>query len=229
MRLCLSIIFFFLVGSLQVSIAQNQTGSNLSQEDITALQEEIGLYDTKQVLRVKRFEPSNKSKSKDNRPRSSSGLFGSKILSLVNILVYILIGVFLIGMIILVLGDQKKNKKLKELAEAKEKELENIEDLDPDVEIENALKAGDYRKAIRMQFYKVLQRLDHKEIIEWKIDKTNREFYREISRKELKSSFRLLANIYEQIWYGDKHIDFETYSSLVKHYDLFHQLPLNAS
>lgn len=67
-----------------------------------------------------------------------------------------------------------------------------------------AAKANkDYRLAIRYYYLWLLKTYTDKEIIEWDIEKTNRDYANEIQRFETKSQFQYLSYLYDYIWYGE--------------------------
>ncbi len=61
----------------------------------------------------------------------------------------------------------------------------------------------DYRVAVRYYYLWLLKTYTDKEIIEWDIEKTNRDYANEIQRFETKSQFQYLSYLYDYIWYGE--------------------------
>lgn len=57
--------------------------------------------------------------------------------------------------------------------------------------IEEAIANRNYRFALRLNYLRSLKILSDKEIINWKIDKTNHEFIGEIKHSNLKSTFQI--------------------------------------
>ena len=49
----------------------------------------------------------------------------------------------------------------------------------------------------------MIKSLSDKELIKWKKDKTNRTYFNELTKTDLKDSFRELTNIFERVWYGE--------------------------
>ena len=85
--------------------------------------------------------------------------------------------------------------------------LEDIHTIDYEKMIEQAIANKNFRYAIRLNYLRSLKILSDKELIYWKIDKTNREFLKEIKLNNLKSKFEKITNDFESIWYGGFDID----------------------
>jgi len=102
-----------------------------------------------------------------------------------------------------------------------EAENEDIRKINLDQIIEDAIKQNDFRKAVRYLYLKLLKELDSKGFIAWRINKTNRDYSSELTKKELKPDFKYLSMVYEYVWYGDfaiQQIGFETIHSNYKNY-----------
>ena len=99
--------------------------------------------------------------------------------------------------------------------------LEDIHSIDYEKMIEEAIANKNYRYAIRLNYLRSLKILSDKEIIYWKIDKTNREFLREIKVNYLKLKFEKITTDFESIWYGGFDIDRSAYMHLQNYYSDF--------
>lgn len=93
---------------------------------------------------------------------------------------------------------------------------EDINEIDFEEHIKKAREKKNYREVIRLSYLKILKALSDQDIINWKKDKTNFEYYGEIGNENIKARFGRISKLYEYIWYGDfklKEEDFkETYS-----------------
>jgi hypothetical protein len=78
----------------------------------------------------------------------------------------------------------------------------DVEDKDYHQLIQAALKKEDFKMAIRFGFLSTLKYLHKKELIEWKIDKTNLDYQFELP-ENYQETFQGMSLIYERIWYGD--------------------------
>ena len=71
-----------------------------------------------------------------------------------------------------------------------------------DARLQAALKEGNMRLAIRYSYMMLLQMLQKHELIQYRQDKTNSEYYRELSGNDYRLPFRQLSRQYETAWYG---------------------------
>lgn len=78
-----------------------------------------------------------------------------------------------------------------------------------------AIAEKDYRKAVRLNFLKLLKELTDKNLITWKIDKTNNDYFIELSNSAYSNSFKELAFLYEHIWYGNFDIDENNFNTVL--------------
>ncbi len=79
----------------------------------------------------------------------------------------------------------------------------DIDKIDFDALISSSLASKEFRIAARYHYLKSLKLLSDKKIIDWKINKTNKQYMHEISNPELKKSFEELTFLFEWFWYGD--------------------------
>lgn len=68
---------------------------------------------------------------------------------------------------------------------------------------EQASNAEDYRLAIRYAYLDLLQYLQERNILNYRPDKTNNDYYYELKAEELRSAFRTVSRQYEYAWYGN--------------------------
>lgn len=88
---------------------------------------------------------------------------------------------------------------------------------DPEVEISSAIDTPvdldktirkyvaqkQFRLAIRLLYLKVISQLRQKEYILFSQEKTNIDYLRELTNKNIKSDFAEVTSIYNHVWYGD--------------------------
>ncbi|WP_179346188.1 hypothetical protein [Winogradskyella ursingii] len=89
---------------------------------------------------------------------------------------------------------------------------ENIEQIDFDQLINEALKDNNYRLATRYMYLKSLKELANKKTIEWHYDKTNSDYLNEIKDTKLKALFKRISYIYDYVWYGEFPMDEERFN-----------------
>lgn len=69
--------------------------------------------------------------------------------------------------------------------------------------IDKALLKQNYRLAVRYYYLLILKRLTDAELIEYEFDKTNSDYFAEITSEKINPAFRKATNIYDYIWYGN--------------------------
>lgn len=69
--------------------------------------------------------------------------------------------------------------------------------------IAEAEKENNYRLAIRYYYLWLLKALTHAEIIEYDVEKTNSDYFNEITAKPIKDEFSYTSYLYNYIWYGE--------------------------
>jgi len=74
-------------------------------------------------------------------------------------------------------------------------------------EIAKAVAQQDYRFAVRLWFLRSLKELTDKNFISWKIDKTNSDYYYELSGSKLQKQFGSVSLLYDYVWYGEFGLD----------------------
>jgi hypothetical protein len=75
------------------------------------------------------------------------------------------------------------------------------DETDYDALIRQSVNASDFRSAVRYVFLKTMQSLADKNLIVWRKEKTNVEYYLELP-PACRSEFRRLAEVFDRIWYG---------------------------
>ncbi|MCB0706705.1 MAG: DUF4129 domain-containing protein [Saprospiraceae bacterium] len=82
-----------------------------------------------------------------------------------------------------------------------------------------AENSANYRLAIRLRYLMIIQELNEKEFIEWKKDKTNGQYSRELSGTQLEKPFRQVTQIFEPLWYGQEVLDKSAYQLLSREFE----------
>ena len=84
--------------------------------------------------------------------------------------------------------------------------------------IEKLISDGDFRKAIRFMYIKLLKMLGDKELITLKIHKTNNDYKNEMNISQYNSEFMKLSNLFEFVWYGDFAVDKDVFGTIQSDY-----------
>lgn len=100
-------------------------------------------------------------------------------------------------------------------------EEENIHAIQFDEAINNALQNGNYRLAIRLLYLQNLKLLTDKKIIAWQINKTNRDYLREINKPNLQQLFKRITDVFEYAWYGHFTVNREDFAELKENLSKF--------
>lgn len=80
---------------------------------------------------------------------------------------------------------------------------ENIHELNFDQLIKEAVANKEYNRAIRLHYLKTLKILSDKELIDWRINKTNHDYIQELGKTDMVATFRRLTFLFEYFCYGD--------------------------
>jgi hypothetical protein len=97
-------------------------------------------------------------------------------------------------------------------------EYENMEDLAAtnwEAALQKAIDQKELRLAIRYSYMLLLQLMQEKGQIQYRPDKTNYEYYHELSER-YQSDFRLLTRQYEYAWYGNFDVAEKSYSKYME-------------
>ncbi|WP_310992060.1 hypothetical protein [Aequorivita marina] len=154
-----------------------------------------------------------------------------EIYQMVKFLIYGLLIIFAIYILVkLLVGNNASSffgRQGKVVAPLNIKE-EHIENVDLDSYIRNALKAEDYRLAIRYMYLKSLKLLSQNNIIDWHFEKTNTDYHAEIKNPDLKEHFKKTSYLYDNIWYGEFALDKAGFKNAEKDFERLNQDVTNA-
>jgi hypothetical protein len=93
--------------------------------------------------------------------------------------------------------------------------VENIEELDTDGLLQQALQTDDLRMAVRIHYLLLLKKLNEVGLIAWKKDKTNRDYLSELyGRNDCYDNVHGLTLAYELVWYGERNVSTESFQRL---------------
>lgn len=84
---------------------------------------------------------------------------------------------------------------------------ENIHAIDFADSIAEAIAQKNYRLAVRLYYLKALKELTDLEMIDWRINKTNRSYVYELNSPTLRPDFERITLQFEYAWYGDFPVD----------------------
>jgi hypothetical protein len=100
---------------------------------------------------------------------------------------------------------------------------EDIESIDVDALIREAIEKGNYRLAYRYSYLKSLQLMNNLRLIDWKPYKTNYEYYLEFKQQPAGTLFKELYTGFEYVWYGDAPLSKEVFEKYREEFNNFNR------
>lgn len=91
---------------------------------------------------------------------------------------------------------------------------ENIHEINFDAAVDEAISQRNFRLAVRLLYLQTLKHLSDSGRIQYKPDKTNRQYVHELASSSLQSDFESLTRQFEFTWYGDFPIDENQFAAL---------------
>ncbi|GAB3707947.1 hypothetical protein GCM10027592_42580 [Spirosoma flavus] len=106
---------------------------------------------------------------------------------------------------------------------------ENIHEIDFNAAIEEAISGRNFRLAIRLLYLQSLKRLTDANLIDYKPDKTNRQYVTELANSPLQTDFEQLTRQFEFVWYGDFPVDETRFNAIQAQFGQFNLSPKSKS
>lgn len=91
---------------------------------------------------------------------------------------------------------------------------EDLNNLDLPAAIADAEEKRNYRLALRLQYLRSIKLLSDKGLIQYRINKTNHDYSKELSSTGLSESFNRITWLYEFGWYGEFPVDADMYGKI---------------
>ncbi len=133
-------------------------------------------------------------------------------------LIYLLIAgvfIFLIYRMVLQMRQKTIDKPKKKIVfEHLQEAEENLRQAQLQPALDAALQSQNYPLALRIMYLMVLAHLDAEGRIQWKKDKTNRDYQKELKAHTLLPVFQSLTEAFEQTWYGKTPINAQQFEPL---------------
>ena len=102
---------------------------------------------------------------------------------------------------------------------------ENIQEINFEAAIDEAVTLRNFRLAVRLLYLQTLRQLNNAGHIMYKSDKTNRQYVQELANTALQPDFEKLTRRFEFVWYGDFPVDEAQFTTIR---DEFRQFGVNA-
>lgn len=111
-------------------------------------------------------------------------------------------------------------------AEAEKEEFITVSifDIDYETEIHKAISQKNYRLGIRLLYLQVLKNLSEKGLIQYKQEKTNREYLNQVYQTRYYNEFFKLTRYFEYVWYGKQEVTEGRWQSIQNDFINFRQL-----
>jgi len=148
-----------------------------------------------------------------------SGGFGTVLiwLLLITVIGYVVYRLFFSGDNFLF----GKNRKLMAADADVDSDEEDLASTNWEMLLQNATSQNDLRLAVRYSYKWLLQLLQQRGLISYRTDKTNFDYYNELSETQFRQAFRQLSRQYEYSWYGHFEVSAPKYDEYM---DLFNQV-----
>ncbi|MGL5891687.1 MAG: DUF4129 domain-containing protein [Bacteroidia bacterium] len=83
----------------------------------------------------------------------------------------------------------------------------DIHSINYETQIAAARDRGDFRYAVRLWFLSTLKNFTDRELLNWKPEKTNMDYYYELSDNPIQKQFGDISRVYDYVWYGERAIN----------------------
>ncbi len=100
---------------------------------------------------------------------------------------------------------------------------ENIHEINFDVAVDEAVNERNFRLAVRLLYLQTLKHLTDAGRIEYKPDKTNRQYVYELATSPFETNFEELTRQFEFVWYGDFSVDDRRFGEIRRQFREFNQ------
>jgi hypothetical protein len=170
----------------------------------------------KEVAGGLQYDEEKKEPQKDQEPKKGNNFNFSIDPENLRLISFVIIFVLFAFILYYVAQNTKFKQKIKKMTPADAaRPVEDIEELDTDGLLRQALAADDLRMAVRVQYLLLLKKLNEVGLIAWKKDKTNRDYLSELyGRNDCYENVRGLTLAYELVWYGERKVSDESFRRL---------------
>ncbi|MBD2751889.1 DUF4129 domain-containing protein [Spirosoma validum] len=100
---------------------------------------------------------------------------------------------------------------------------ENIHEINFDAAVDEAVTQRNFRLAVRLLYLQILKRLTDSNLIDYKSDKTNRQYVYELAKSPVQADFEQLTRQFEFVWYGDFPVDDSRFQQISQHFREFNR------
>ncbi|MCB0643236.1 MAG: DUF4129 domain-containing protein [Phaeodactylibacter sp.] len=105
------------------------------------------------------------------------------------------------------------------VSKSQQADLQEVIDLSQDEQaLQRAIQQGDFSQAVRLYYLKLIAALVKHRQIQWRKEKTNSDYLREVRRQAYYADYEFLTRQYENTWYGKQPMSAEAFQELVPHF-----------
>lgn len=220
--------FFYIIFVIIIpTLAWAQAGDDVQRRDFNSAEWQRatqGIDYSEDAVKERRPKQQQQQGNRNNEQRPFN--FGGNASPVLKVLIIILVVIALFILVRSLLGlNNPKNKAIKPVLSVEELEQleENLHQADLADFIKRALGQENYALAIRLYYLAILKELSIKQLINWKKDKTNRDYLREMNRTPLATDFADLTLIFERIWYGNISLQQREFAQIAPKFKAFIQ------
>lgn len=170
----------------------------------------------KKKLKIKEYQPKKKEKIVEKKDEDWNLNISPTWSLIIKWTLFGLLIAALLLLVLIVLGINpftKKEDKNKINIGLDELE-ENLDTASIDPHLYAAIKAKNYKLAIRLYYLMIIQKLALKEKIIWKKYKTNKHYLNEVRDKEEFPALKNLTLVYEKCWFGEGEVTEDKYNKI---------------
>lgn len=151
----------------------------------------------------------------DDLLSGSPGDGGRESSPFLDVLGWIALAIVVCVIVVVVMGVRRSFlRPARRLVTGMQEVEEDIHEMDFDALIARTIAEGDYRRAVRLLYLNALKRMTDRGLIQWKLDKTNHEYLRELRNSTVIEPFRRATLVFEYVWYGDISVDETNFSKI---------------
>lgn len=217
---CVKVFFFSVVTLVLCATAQaaEPSASKSAHWQQLVNDKAFGYKDKLETVKeVKPYKPGAFEKFIGN----SLEFFGGSTVQIVIWSAFGLLAVFVIYKLILANSSALFTRSKKKTATADNTADEQVEEGNWEALLQKAIAANDLKQTVRYSYMWLLQLLQEGELIRYRDDKTNFDYYRELEHTAYKQSFKQLSRQYEYVIYGNYTPTPVVYNQYI---DLFNQV-----
>lgn len=174
------------------------------------------------VVEKRRLKRNDYRPPRQNNSNPPSNIFSGELATFL----YILMIALLLGIVAyFIIKNYSSNKKVEKVdfEEQLDRSPDQISITELQRLLQQALKDENYREAVRIYFIFILKELSERKLIQWKKDKTNLSYLREMRKNPHFKMFKTAVNIFDVVWYGSDHLQKETFDHFEPEFKKLHQ------